>query len=357
MLDDIYDAVGDDEAYRRLPGLIAKDIDSRSCVLQVFSKEGELTEFGYNHFTDELFSHYAENKFYEIDHWLNFVKARQTFSIVTNFDQLIPIQEFHQTDFYNDLFRFFGDDTARCLGGMFPMGEEMFLFGLHRAGKDKAFDEDQVANMQALAPHLVRMLRARALLDRERHNAQHIKNGLDSIRLGVISVEETGRLVHANESGWAILDAQDGLRLERQTVVAQSASRARLAEAIKSAALRTGRQGGGLLVERPSGAQAYRVTIIPEKSGASGYASLIIDDPADKDPGFEHRVASLYSLSKAEAEIATLLAEGLSPTEVAERRRVSLETVRTQLKHILDKTEAPRLGSLLALLARTVRTR
>ena len=38
-------------------------------------------------------------------------------------------------------------------------------------------------------------------------------------------------------------------------------------------------------------------------------------------------------------------------------RSVSLDTVRNQIKALLQKTDATRLGELIALLARTIRTR
>jgi DNA-binding CsgD family transcriptional regulator len=43
------------------------------------------------------------------------------------------------------------------------------------------------------------------------------------------------------------------------------------------------------------------------------------------------------------------------PRSIADRRNVPLDTVRNQIKVLLQKTGATRLGGLIALLARTVR--
>jgi DNA-binding CsgD family transcriptional regulator len=68
-------------------------------------------------------------------------------------------------------------------------------------------------------------------------------------------------------------------------------------------------------------------------------------------------VRALYDLTPAETEVAILLAQGFAPAQIAERRAVSIETVRNQIKALLQKTGTRRLGNLIALLARTVRTR
>jgi DNA-binding CsgD family transcriptional regulator len=62
-------------------------------------------------------------------------------------------------------------------------------------------------------------------------------------------------------------------------------------------------------------------------------------------------VSALYDLTPAETEVAVLLAQGLAPAQIAERRAVSVETVRNQIKALLEKTGAERLGGLIALLA------
>lgn len=58
------------------------------------------------------------------------------------------------------------------------------------------------------------------------------------------------------------------------------------------------------------------------------------------------RLRSLFGLTPAEAEITAGLVKGFSVAELARRRNVSLHTVRTQVKLILEKTQSPRQASL-----------
>lgn len=65
-------------------------------------------------------------------------------------------------------------------------------------------------------------------------------------------------------------------------------------------------------------------------------------------------LVSLLGLSQAEAEVAIALYDGAEMAEIADRRRVQLETVRGQVKNLLHKLNLPnqkRLGILLSRIA------
>ena len=57
----------------------------------------------------------------------------------------------------------------------------------------------------------------------------------------------------------------------------------------------------------------------------------------DLDPEAAKLIQNAYALSASEAEIAFYLASGKSPKDIAERRGSSILTVRTQIKHLIDK--------------------
>lgn len=63
-------------------------------------------------------------------------------------------------------------------------------------------------------------------------------------------------------------------------------------------------------------------------------------------------IAEALGLTRAEGEVAALLASGLSGSDVARRRRVSEETVRSQICAIQAKSGAANLRELLLRLAR-----
>ena len=58
-----------------------------------------------------------------------------------------------------------------------------------------------------------------------------------------------------------------------------------------------------------------------------------------------------FGLTEAEAEVARLLAQGVTLDGIAKTRGVSIGTVRLQLKSIFGKTDVHKQGQLVALLS------
>jgi DNA-binding NarL/FixJ family response regulator len=356
ILDDIYDAVGDDEALARLPGALASEVGSRSCVIQLFSPEGRLVDLQFSYFNAENFDHYVENELYKFDTWVAIGTRSDLRGTAFNCDDFLDLEGFLRSPCYNEIFRSWGDDTARLIGGCFPIEDHTLVVGLHRAFGDEPFEPDQLGRLQDVTGHLRRLYVARQVLGRANARAHQLEAALDAPLIGIIRVDLRGGLIHANSAAQDILRLRDGLALVGQTVAVQAgALQQRFAEAVRTAALRSGGQGDALLVPRPSGEPPWRVVVTPDEAQASGRATLLIESSAGEG-GLRARLAGLYDLTQAESEVATLLAEGLAPAEIADQRSVCLDTVRNQIKALLQKTGATRLGGLIALLARTVRT-
>lgn len=82
-------------------------------------------------------------------------------------------------------------------------------------------------------------------------------------------------------------------------------------------------------------------------------AVVIEPSPHPKSDGvLADGVREALGLTSREAEIARLLAEGLSLTEIAERLRMRTGTARNHLKSVFEKSGARRQGELVALLCK-----
>jgi DNA-binding CsgD family transcriptional regulator len=58
-------------------------------------------------------------------------------------------------------------------------------------------------------------------------------------------------------------------------------------------------------------------------------------------------LARLYGFTAREAGVAALIVQGRSPTEAADALAMTENTVRTQIRHVLDKTGVERLADLV----------
>ena len=83
---------------------------------------------------------------------------------------------------------------------------------------------------------------------------------------------------------------------------------------------------------------------------ATAAVAVLIDPCRDRVGPLAGVIRQAFGLTEREAQIATLLADGLSLPTIAERLRLGIGTVRNHVKNIFGKTETRRQGELVALL-------
>lgn len=97
-----------------------------------------------------------------------------------------------------------------------------------------------------------------------------------------------------------------------------------------------------------------RLQALPGDAGPGPRPSGILLGP-DPSPSVEARLRTLYGLTAAEARVAVRIGRGLSPKEIASELGSSWYTVRSQLRHVFEKTDK-RTQSALARLVTLLET-
>lgn len=180
---------------------------------------------------------------------------------------------------------------------------------------------------------------------------------MDAMALPAMVVDSAGQLLHANPAAVALLARRRVAAMRHGAALPDIADRGRLLALL--AATASGR-GGGLRILPPDGEGPIMLQVapLPARLQPAGMRAppreavlVTLRDlvlPAIP-PG---ALAEALGLSRAESEVAALLAAGLSGTEVARRRGVGEETVRSQIAAIQAKTGAASLRELLLRLGR-----
>jgi DNA-binding CsgD family transcriptional regulator len=179
-------------------------------------------------------------------------------------------------------------------------------------------------------------------------------NGHVQGRTALFVLSAAGGIAHANAEGAALLASGE-------TVQADLRGRLRFpsgpAQARLSAAL-AGLRGGALpMAEFTVAGSAVRLAGIAPDVLGDGPAGLllgagrpclmvVVTQPAARPDRIAHMM-SLHGLTRAEAEVACALAEGLTPAEIATARGASLHTVRNQIKAALGKCGVQRHAGLV----------
>jgi len=208
------------------------------------------------------------------------------------------------------------------------------------------------AEAHALRPYLSHTAQALVLL-RSFHTLktryQAVLSMLDHVETGVVLVDRRARVVLANACARRFLEAEDGLaKSERGHLIATDGSvRNALARRIEKASDTACGMGddpvAGLLVSRPSGQDDYYVEVSPLKDTDNELdesfrgAMITIIDPNHRAAIDLRGVNQVYSLSKAETAVVTLLVDGLTHAAIAETRGVAPETVKSQVRSIMRK--------------------
>ena len=352
-IDEIYDAICDEAAYARVPSVLAHATKARSAVMLELDDSMQSQTWVRHAVSDDVVDRYARLDLWRHDIWCHLMARPSHRGRAVRSDEVVDVESFRGSVFYNELYKPLGDDTARCLGIVLDRPGGHLAIGLHRAYGQPIFDEVDTAALQVLVPHLRRLVAARSRLQQAETQAVRLTAALDELACGLVFVGADGQLRHANRAAEALLKARDGVMVQRGRVVPiDHPIAARFAEAVRSAATATGARGDAMRLRR-SGAPSLTVLVVPIAGALPG--ALVLLDSQDRTQAMPEVLARLYDLTPTEAELGALLGQGLSPDQAAAERGVRVSTVRSQIKALLHKTETRRLGDLLRTLGRISR--
>lgn len=201
---------------------------------------------------------------------------------------------------------------------------------------------------------------AEALADRASRSAawseERAKLGLvalNRLAVGVIVVDETSRVLFANNAGTRLLAAQDGLVVApgdvcRSALPAETAllhgivRRVCLGEASEDEAC-------GIALARPSLKRPLNVLVTATQELGERRALLFVTDPDAQALPDTETIARLFKVSSAESKLVRDLVSGLTLEQAAEKSGITIGTARTYLKQIFSKTDTNRQSELVKL--------
>lgn len=224
------------------------------------------------------------------------------------------------------------------------------------------FTEDDAVLLRRLLPAVQRSLRAGRALRKAEFFHQVAFDALDAVPLGVAFVDAGGEITAANRIARQIIESEN-VRAYQETIRrSEAAARMpRLRRAVADAMSDLQDAGGEVLsafpVPRRAGLRPLTCLLAPVGASPDGMdaadrpqAMLFIGDPDKPAEIDQRRLRQLYGLSRAEARVVALLAQGYKLDATAENLGLVYETVRKHLKQVFDKTGCDRQAELVRLL-------
>ncbi|HUS23857.1 MAG TPA: helix-turn-helix transcriptional regulator [Candidatus Binatia bacterium] len=239
-----------------------------------------------------------------------------------------------------------------------------------RSHDARPFSGEDRTLVRFLLPHLKRSIQLHARLDFLECERQLFAGTVNRMLLGIISYAQNGEILEMNEEAKRILAEKDGIRLSGSTLHVDGQEGRELQRMIRqvlaSPAGPPGVHEGPAVVEalavtRPSGRAKIGVLVKAIPSGPWSEsrhrpaAAVFLRDPESSGAQPSHElVRRLFGLTRMEASLALLLAEGFTLDEAAEKMNVRRNTARTHLRSIFCKTGVTRQTMLVRLLLNSV---
>jgi DNA-binding CsgD family transcriptional regulator/PAS domain-containing protein len=233
-------------------------------------------------------------------------------------------------------------------------------FSLHKSRGP--VEEHELEKLRILAPHFRRAVTISRLLEDALMRARTFAAALEASPAGIVLVDETLAIIHANARAHAMLAAGDPVRERNGRLSCRhEIVPGRLAAAVASASRDEDNARAGLgipsrwLDETPAVLHVLPLEQREIRPGVTqrAVAAVFIAEATSplRLPG--DALALLYSLTPAETRVFEHIADGLSLAEIAREMGSTTNTVRTHLQRIFDKTGCHRQAELVGL-ARTV---
>lgn len=171
---------------------------------------------------------------------------------------------------------------------------------------------------------------------------------IDLLPQAVFLVDRAGRFHRANRAGQRLLAGGGPLKVTEATLTAGDGGTARLHHAIA-----LGAADGSYATLLASGKAAWPLATLAVNLGSTddpdAPIAVVCQPLASRQGPSPETIAAAYGLTPAEAAVAALLAQGLSPLDIARRLGRRMTTIRAHLREIYSKTYTAGQAELVQL--------
>lgn len=270
----------------------------------------------------------------------------------------LPDSEYREIELYRDHFKEKGIFHVAhvCL---IENGDAAAGVTFTRPETMQPFSDEELEALRVLTPHLQRAIRIRIEIAEKIERERLLTRSLDKLAQPVIVADAFGSLYFQNCAAEPYFGDDGIFNLGPKGIIncyrAERTGELRtLIEGVTSFPDLSVRSVGGVINLRTrSSDRPVAVLVSPQSetdanTGAvKHYAMMLISDPTRPLPSLNEDLMVIYGMTKREAELSILLADGLSVNDLSDRLQLSRHTVRTHLKRALQKAGTNRQANLV----------
>lgn len=310
---------------------------------------------------DEQASESYASHFFAVDPFVNLPEG-----VVTTAAELIGEKQWQESAMYRDYLEPLG--VQHLLGADINTAEGIEArLRITRGQESKDFSEEDRNLIRVVLPHLQRAIRLHAKLDYLECERELFSGAVNRLLLGMIRYDQEGAILEMNSEAERILAEKDGLKLSGGQLVAESRDESREMQRLIDEAVAGGKSDNepgiieAMSITREFGRSQLGIVVrtIPmgeysEAKQRPAAAVFLRDPDHNSAQPSQDVVRRVFGLTRMEAALAILLAEGNTLDEAAAKLNVRRNTARTHLRSIFGKTGVTRQTMLVRLLLNSV---
>jgi DNA-binding CsgD family transcriptional regulator len=278
-------------------------------------------------------------------------------------DDCLPQDELIKTEYYNDWLLPQGDIRIGAGVVLARDTSRFFVLGGNMTRRDARHEQDWVATLRLLAPHMRQALEI----------GRNLFDGTANALLGmptapgkagaVMAITQRRQVRYANSAALALAEAGQVLIYdhagrvlfadpEADAAIDIALSNLRWSRGAASGSVRAQDEKGNVRTIRYARIESDRLGYIPVgvETGSGEPMLLVSIHQDDAIHRLRKTLRERFGLTESEIAIAILIGEGAQAEEIARQRDVSVHTVRDQIKACFRKTGANRQAALVHLL-------
>lgn len=283
--------------------------------------------------------------------------------VATTVASRIPVDRFRTSRFYKEFMAPMGLLYQLGVDGRDSDGFEVRL----RAGRGAEasdFGREEHQLFEDLLPHVRRAARLHHRITWEARQQHLYAQTLDHLGIGVIVLDERGRVRDLNTTATAIVEGRRGLRMSESGLSAERDDDAAIFQDHVKRLIR-GHAAGidesvAMRIRSASDGEALHVVLrtVPVPAWDKGQErpaiAVFVHASRQRDVIRVDVISELFGLTQAEARLAVCLMQGMTLAQAAESLSIARNTARNQLQSVFSKVGVSRQADLVRLLLRGV---
>lgn len=272
--------------------------------------------------------------------------------------ELVSPEDRAASAFYQEFFPKY--DAHHCLAARCPgPGDVKVMIGINRSENQGAAAEADKQQVRALLPHVESALRVQQAL--EGQGALMATQSFEALSMAAFLCNAWGRVVGMTPAAERLVRTGGPLRLTSGQLTAldaaanvglQAALRAACGD--RAASVMLTRETSLALTDAQGSTRRVDVAPLPLEGAPMRLGAVAVVAVSDTLPHARtlELLRRTFGLTRAEAEVAIDVADGLSARDIGSRRGVSASTVRVQIQAVLQKTSLRKTSALASLVVR-----